>query len=158
MPATRRSRRSAAPSFRYAGQDHPLSVELPPRDDAADSLAVARERFHEKHERLYGFRRDDTPVELVRIQVSVIGRIERMQRASQRAGDRIVAEPKGARELYLDGAFRPCPTYDRVDLVPGATLAGPSVVEERGSTTYVPPDFELTIPGDGTMRITAGAP
>ena len=143
-----------AAELRYAGQDHPLSVELPPRGDAEDSLADARERFHEKHNRLYGFRRDDTPVELVRIQVSVIGRIERAAAAATGETAATSAEPKDMRPLYLDGEFRACPVYDRAQLSPGSTLDGPTVVEERGSTTYVPPDFGLTIPGDGTMRIT----
>ncbi|MGI9658521.1 MAG: hydantoinase/oxoprolinase family protein, partial [Gaiellaceae bacterium] len=143
--------------LRYAGQDHPLSVELPARGDSADALAAARERFHEKHDRLYGFRRSDTPVELVRIQVSVVGRIERHQAVATTDPPRAVAEPKGTRELYLEGAFRPCPTYDRAELSAGSALTGPAVVEERGSTTYVPPGFELTAPGDGTLRITGGA-
>jgi N-methylhydantoinase A/oxoprolinase/acetone carboxylase beta subunit len=33
----------------------------------------------------------------------------------------------------------------RKDLDPGYTLAGPAVVEERDSTTYVPPDFRAAV-------------
>ena len=144
--------------LRYAGQDHPLSVELPARGDSPDPLAVARERFHDKHERLYGFRRDDTPVELVRIQVSVIGRIERARAAEQTEAATTVAEPKGTRQLYFDDGFQDCPTYDRADMGAGAALEGPAVVEERGSTTYVPRGFALTMRSDGTMRIVCPRP
>ncbi len=140
--------------LRYAGQDHPLSVELPAGDQSDDSLARSRELFHEKHQRLYGFRRDDTPVELVRIQVSVVGRIDRARPSEADGAPPESVESKGTRELYLDGAFRECPIYDRSALGVGAGLQGPAVVEEPGSTTYIPAGFSLVIPGDGTMRVT----
>ena len=60
--------------LRYIGQDHWISVELP-RGQVDDPLAEALTAFHDKHERLYGFRREDTPVDLVRIQVAAIGRL-----------------------------------------------------------------------------------
>ena len=118
--------------LRYAGQDHPLSVELPARGTTDDALAVARAGFHEKHDRLYGFRRDDTPVELVRIQVSVIGRIGRPVPAAHDAGAAHDATPKEERQLYLDGEFRSCPIYNRDALAAGASLEGPAVVEGAG--------------------------
>ncbi len=147
-----------AAELRYAGQDHPLSVELPARGDSADSLSVAQERFHGKHDRLYGFRRDDTPVELVRIQVSVIGRIARPPLQERNGTHHAGVETKGARQLYLSGEFRECPIYDRGQFPAGAALVGPAVVEEPGSTTFVPPDFELVVPGDGTMQIACPVP
>lgn len=144
--------------LRYVGQDHPLSVELPARGGTDEVLSVAHERFHDKHERLYGFRRDDTQIELVRIQVSVIGRITR-PRLPELGGERGTgSEPKGARQLYLDGRFEECPIYDRGQLSPGGALAGPAVVEEPGSTAYVPPGFRLVMSQDGAMQITCPAP
>ena len=53
-------------------------------DAAATWWLVAQRLFHEKHRRLYGFERHDTPVELVRLQVSVIGRTPALRDAEQR--------------------------------------------------------------------------
>lgn len=122
--------------LRYVGQDHWISVELPPAPNG-DPLAEARRRFHEKHERLYGFRRDDTPVDLVRIQVAAVGRIPT---SSESAGPTGAPPPTPrTRRLYAGGQWLDGTFIDRSALVAGAKIQGPCVIEEPGSTTYVPP-------------------
>jgi N-methylhydantoinase A len=140
-----------AAELRYTGQDHPISVDLPPREEAGDVLEVAHARFHEKHERLYGFRRDDTPVEIVRVQLSVVGRLGQAP-ATYRGGTGSTS-PSATRRLYTAGQYRDCPVYDRESLTVDATLVGPTVVEEAGSTTYVPVGFQLRVGPDGTMHV-----
>jgi N-methylhydantoinase A len=140
--------------LRYIGQDHWISVELP-RGAVDDPLEEARRQFHEKHERLYGFRRDDIPVDLVRIQVASIGRLPAGALA---AGRRDAADvDRKTRKLFGGGTWHEATFVDRASLKPGEELVGPCVIEEPGSTTYVPPG--CTVRGDehGLLHIDVPA-
>ncbi|HEY4254404.1 MAG TPA: hydantoinase/oxoprolinase family protein, partial [Roseomonas sp.] len=59
------------------------------------------------------------------------------------AGD---AAPRGMRRVLFEGAgWRDCPVYDRYALAPGASFAGPALVEERESTCVVGPGSQVHI-------------
>ena len=142
--------------LRYAGQDHPLAVEL--EDEGGDLVARAQLLFHEKHRRLYGFQRDNTPMELVRLQVSVIGRTPGVaqQGVGLRTPDGTTAPaPRDSRQLYAGGRWVEASIHDRGDLSWGDAIGGPAVVEEGGSTTYVPEGWKLTVLEDLTLRLAA---
>jgi N-methylhydantoinase A len=144
--------------LRYAGQHHPLSIELPSSgDDSSAVLEAVDATFHEKHQRLYGFRRDDVAVELLRIQLSALGRIARVE--AQTHGMSLPQEPKpiGTRRLYVGAGSREAPVFRRSDLGIGSSLTGPCVVEEPTSTTYLPPEFELKVDGLGNLRVAVPA-
>jgi N-methylhydantoinase A len=137
--------------LRYAGQDHLLAVEVP-QNGGGDLVGKARELFQEKHERLYGFRRNDMPVDLVRIQVSVVGRMP--------AGAAFGAPANGStrraatRPVYAGGGWVDAEIHDRAALTQGVRVEGPAVIEERGSTTYVPPGFAAEVDPRGLLRIS----
>ena len=139
-----------AAELRYLGQDHLLAVEL--HGDASAPLTEATELFHEKHERLYGFRRDDVPVELVRLQLAVVGR--RGDIAAVTPGSRNGnAADASDRRLFAGGAWQDAISHDRSDLAPGAQVDGPCIIEEPGCTTYVPDGFSAAVDDLGLLRI-----
>ena len=142
---------------RYAGQHHPLSVEVSTSDgDSAGLLARAKAAFHEKHDRLYGFRRENVAVELLRIQVSTIGRVGRIDDRQTKRAERPATKhkPREIRRLYLGDEWCDAPVFRRSDLDVGSTLCGPCIVEEPSSTTYLPPEFGLEVDLDSNLRIT----
>ena len=140
--------------LRYVGQDHPLAVDLPASDsEGGTMLSVARRLFHEKHQRLYGFRRDNTPVEPVRIQLSAVGRNERSHVSVAHAGTPGRTKPKTHRSLFFGNAFHDVAIYERENLDPGFAVSGPCVVEESTSTTYVPPGSGLKVSEDGILHL-----
>ena len=153
--------------LRYVGQDHPLAVDLtdPPSGEEgqlADGnlVGLARQRFHEKHRRLYGFQRTDTPVELVRLQVSVIGRTRALAEPHERLrfpDQTTEPEPVERRPVHSGGRELDARIFARENLRPGHRLSGPSVIEEEGSTTYVPPDWTLTVLEDRTLHLAASS-
>jgi N-methylhydantoinase A len=145
--------------LRYAGQHHPLSVEIPnDRNRSPGIRARAHTAFQEQHLRLYGFSRDATPVELMRIQVSAIGRVRRVARAPAEAPRQTAAVPRELRRrLYLEDGHREAPVFRRGDLDVGFAVIGPCVVEEATSTTYVPPDCKLEVDGSGNLRVAVSA-
>jgi N-methylhydantoinase A len=143
-----------AAELRYLGQDHALSVDVPAAEQGeGDALSIARRLFHDKHDRLYGFRRDQAPVELVRIQVTAVARIRRHEQLDAVSGTHSRNEPKAVRKLFLDGAFREALVYERDQLAVGVSVSGPCVVEEPTSTTFVPSGCELEARKDGILYV-----
>src|SRR5439155_26834066 len=111
--------------------------------------------FHEQHHRLYGFRREDVPVELLRIQISALGRIARVDDRGTGPVSRTTPTAASTRRLYLGDDWCEAPVFRRGDLAVGATLTGPCVVEEATSTTYLPPQFDLEVDARRNLHITA---
>jgi len=129
---------------RYAGQNHELTVEVPPGAFDAAALTRAKENFHAAHREMYGYDSRDKLLELVTYRV----------RARLPTGLRefvapvLPARPGGprpaaTRKVYFDeaGGFVDCPVYERDVLRPGDALPGPAIVEQMDCTTVIPPDF-----------------
>ncbi len=57
-------------------------------------------------------------------------------------------------EVYLDDMAQPvaCPVYDREQLGPGATISGPALVQEHGTTTVMFPGDTCTVAALGRAR------
>ncbi len=147
-------RRSA--DLRYLGQRYEVNVPLPDRPLTTADLEPLRDRFNETYRRRYGREIPEVPVEVVTFRVNVMspsGRrgIPRWPRARGRA-------PLRARRAvhFADGWTRACPVYDRYALSPGTALGGPAVVEERESTTVVPPGARLHVDDALNLVITLG--
>jgi 5-oxoprolinase (ATP-hydrolysing)/N-methylhydantoinase A len=59
---------------------------------------------------------------------------------------------------FPDRGVADCPVFDRYALSPGVIMRGPAVVEERESTTVVPPRSRLRVDRDLNLVIgLAGA-
>ena len=48
--------------------------------------------------------------------------------------------PQRQRDVYIDGAWRQVPIYDRATFGDGTVITGPAVIEQFDSTIYVRPD------------------
>jgi N-methylhydantoinase A/oxoprolinase/acetone carboxylase beta subunit len=142
--------------LRYLGQRYEVNVPLPARPLVAKDVGFLRARFNELYRRRYGREIRDVPVEAVTFRVRVGSPAARhaMPRWPRPAGE---AGPRARRPVHLAGAWvRACPVYDRYALAPGAALRGPAVVEERESTTVVPPKATLRVDQDLNLVIALG--
>jgi N-methylhydantoinase A len=152
-----------AADLRYVGQSYELEVPLAERpDDAtakaerpdnatanaagwfeADSLA---ERFHAAHERTYGYRSPE-PVEMVTLRATAT--VERDVQHGEYAPT--VESERDHREVWFDGQPHQTTVLARRSLAPNETVTGPAVLEQRESTTLVPPGWRGTVQQDGTL-------
>jgi N-methylhydantoinase A len=130
---------------RYVGQGYELTVPVPlGRLDAA-ALARVRASFDDIYTARYGYANPDQPVEIVTWKLSAIGGAPRIALAkAARSGD---GSRKGVRQAYFPEArgYADTPVYDRYALTPGMSLTGPAIVEERESTTVLPPGVTATV-------------
>lgn len=140
--------------LRYYGQAYEVRVPAPagPLDEAW--RAEVLDRFHLAHRRLYGYGYRDDPrhaVEWVNLRVSGIGPITRPA-VGRRPYGTADPRPPGNREVFYDG-WGPAPIHRRADLAAGATVSGPAVIEEYGSTLPVHPGFTATADAFGNLEV-----
>jgi N-methylhydantoinase A len=140
---------------RYLGQGYELTVPVPPGRLDAGALATLRARFDEIYAARYGYASATEPVEVVTWNLSVIGGTPRVELAK-------AAPPTGrdARKATRPAYFPECsgyvdtPVYDRYALVAGRTITGPAIVEERESTTVLPPGATATVDAYANLLVT----
>ena len=136
--------------MRFAGQWFELGVPVP---SAPESLDEVERLFRAAHLERYQVDMD-RPVEFVNFRVSGRGRVHKPELVRARDGGR-EADPSSHREVYIDGELRELPVYERAALATGATISGPAVVEEFGSTTVVAPGFSCRAHELGALVLTA---
>ncbi|MDE0059600.1 MAG: hydantoinase/oxoprolinase family protein [Defluviicoccus sp.] len=150
-------RRELSPSLdlRYVGQTSEITVSLPGGPESlADGFGAVEERFHDLHERLYSYRVPGEPIELVSVRLRAVGRvarpplpeIESVAARPEPVGERTVLLPDGT-----DG--RAVPVYRRDRLAPGASWAGPAIVDEPSSTTLILEGMTATVDAYGNMIV-----
>ena len=131
---------------RYVGQGYEVAVPLPPGPLDAAALARVRASFDEIYAARYGYASPGEPVEVVTWKLSAIGGSPRitLAKAAARPGD---GARKGMRRAFFPETrgYADTPVYDRYALAPGASLSGPAIVEERESTTVIPPGVVATV-------------
>ena len=140
--------------MRYVGQSYELTIPLPDGELAARELNAIIDRFHQEHERTYGFKADDEPVEFVALRLSAIGRISRPRtRELSNSGEDLAAALKTSRSAYFadSGGLVDCRVYDRYKLQPDLEVQGPAIVEEVDSTTVIHPGYRAVVDKFGNL-------
>jgi N-methylhydantoinase A/oxoprolinase/acetone carboxylase beta subunit len=131
---------------RYAGQGYELTVPVPAGSLDARALARVRSSFDEIYAARYGYANPAEPVEIVTWKLSAVGASPHvsMPKAASGAGEHI---RKTVRQAYFPEScgYVDCPVYDRYRLGAGMTFTGPAIVEERESTTVLPPGVSATV-------------
>ena len=135
--------------LRYYGQGYDIPVEIP---DRGIDIQNVQELFHKTHERIYGFRRDDQPVELVTLWVSVTKEMGRLALgASEKSA--IPPSPVNSRRVYFSGQWFDTPVFRRDDLKYENAVRGPAVIEQLDSTTLIWPGQHGTVDGYNQLNL-----
>jgi N-methylhydantoinase A len=137
-----------AADMRYAGQGFEITAPVPEGPLGPEHLLRLTGAFREAYRLRYGDADADVPVHGVTWRVSASGPAPGIT-LQKLEGQRGSAESalKGTRRAYWPETtgYVPSPVYDRYRLTPGAEIAGPAIVEERESTTVVPPRCRATV-------------
>lgn len=127
-------------NMRYLGQDFDLSVQTMCGEIGPTQVAELIARFHRAHERAYGYASPDAPTQIVGLRVVAIGRVPRPEFGTlPDRGGSVEQARTGSRQVYFDGDYVDCPTYDRSRLAPGNALEGPAILDQMDATTVVLP-------------------
>jgi N-methylhydantoinase A len=143
---------------RYVGQGYELTVPVPAGRLDAAALARVRASFDEVYAARYGYAQPAEPVEVVTWKLSAIGGAPRvaLAKAATTPG---AGAAKGRRRAYFPeaGGWIDCPLYDRYLLAAGMQVAGPAIVEERESTSVLPPAALATVDEYANLIVEVGA-
>ncbi|MGZ3542721.1 MAG: hydantoinase/oxoprolinase family protein [Vulcanimicrobiaceae bacterium] len=121
---------------RYRGQSFEIDVEH------GDSLGTIVEHFHAKHERRYGYAVSEERVEFVNARLTAIGALPRIDARSRQDGS-ATAQPSAFRDVWSEGAYHSTPVYARERLLDDLMFAGPVLIEQYDTCTYIPPGWRV---------------
>jgi N-methylhydantoinase A/oxoprolinase/acetone carboxylase beta subunit len=143
---------------RYVGQGYELTVPVPAGPLDAAALACLRATFDDVYAARYGYAEPAEPVEVVTWKLSAIGGAPRVTLAKT-ATSPVGGGLKGRRRAYFPetGGWVECPVHDRDKLAAGLQIAGPAIVEERESTSVLPPGVVATVDEYASLIVKVGA-
>jgi N-methylhydantoinase A/oxoprolinase/acetone carboxylase beta subunit len=139
--------------IRYEGQG--FSTEVPIAAsilDNADTAALA-EAFHTRYRQLYGFGQTSVPAELVNVRLTVIGQRKRYDQRVAKAQRGRLVKPTSTRSVVFGGRRQIIPVYRRGELRPGAEIAGPCIVDQTDTTTFIAANWRAAVDGFANLRL-----
>jgi N-methylhydantoinase A len=151
---------SRAGDLRYVGQGYELRVPLPDGEITEETLPQAWKAFHATHAAEYGRAFEASPIEIVNIRVSGIGRVPKLRAMNAPAGGSLERAKVRVRPcLFRVGgkleSFE-TPFYRRSELPVEETFPGPAVILQTDSTTLVPPGATARVDWSGNIIIALG--
>jgi N-methylhydantoinase A len=134
--------------MRYAGQAFELTVTLPGTGIDVGQLVSD---FHGEHERTYGHRSDNDPVEIVNVRVT--GRLPSTAETFGHSAE-MGAEGSAERQVFFGERYGLCRTRiasrNQLSLSPAT---GPLILEDYDATCVVPPDWSAALDPFGSILI-----
>ncbi|MFQ5827884.1 MAG: hydantoinase/oxoprolinase family protein [Candidatus Methylomirabilia bacterium] len=144
---------------RYVGQGYELTVGVAAGPLGQVQMSRLRAAFDEAYAARYGYANPKEPVEVVNWKLSAIGSGPRLvlPKFERRGG--LAEALKQRRPAYFPetGGVVECAVFDRYRLSPGLELAGPAIVEERESTTILPPGARACVDDYGSLLAEVAA-
>jgi N-methylhydantoinase A len=140
--------------MRYLGQGHEITVAVPPGELAKADGATLQAAYDAEYRRLYKRTIPDADIEILSwgLTVSTVSELP-APTAMPRAGKSAV--PSGSRAVYdaeRDAAVA-VPLYRRGDLAAGATVAGPAIITEDQTSSFITAPFRAIIAENGNIVI-----
>jgi N-methylhydantoinase A len=149
-----------AADMRYVGQEHPVTVALPPEVFRRKSRDALKARFDEEHLQRYGTCAPEEAAEIVSLRATVTGAMKKppLERVARGGRTPAASARRGARRAYFAelGKTVATPEYSRDELKSGNRIEGPALVEEHASTTVVLPGDELRVDEYGNLVMEVG--
>jgi N-methylhydantoinase A len=125
-------------NLRYQGQSYELCI---PYEENFVEL------FHQVHEHNYGYRLQETPLELVSIQCSLKVKRPKQPLPRQKKAEKRTIKPLTEQSLYFEKTAARVPVFSRADMPTGLSLAGPALVVDNYTTILLPASFSLEVDG-----------
>lgn len=134
--------------LRYVKQYHEVNVEITRDEIEEGNLESIISKFHPEHNRLYGYSLEEegTPVELINMRVSCIGRTDKPRFVEEEYDSPSPARAfKRKREVYLPSIkdYEEVNVYDGFKLRYGNRIEGPAIIEQVNTTTFVSPEYSV---------------
>nr|WP_282961811.1 hydantoinase/oxoprolinase family protein [Plastoroseomonas hellenica] len=141
--------------MRYVGQGHEIAVALPARALTEADVKAIRAAYDAEYTRFYDRPVPGSDVEVLSFAVTVATRVADVSPAED-----VLAQPSPApirTQQVRDtrtGEVAPWSVFDRAQMPPGASVAGPCIVAEAETSTLVGPGWTCRVDGLGYLELT----
>ncbi|MDB5623355.1 MAG: methylhydantoinase, partial [Devosia sp.] len=146
--------------LRYVGQGYELKIAFPAGAVTEKGLNDTFEAFHRAHAAEYGHAFKASPIEIVNLRVSGIGRMPKIEKLRAPAGgslqEALVRTVPSVFRLGGELKTFDTPVYRRIALPVGEAFAGPAIILQKDSTTVMPPATSAVVDASGSIIITLG--
>jgi N-methylhydantoinase A len=144
--------------MRYVGQGYDVEAHVGTTILESGDRAAMREAFEHAYQTQYGRIEPEMAVEIVSWRVIVSGPRPKIDLVATQPVAANGDADKGERQVYFgpETGFVNARVYDRYHLVSGSSFKGPAIVEERESTTIVPPNASARI--DAALNLVIDLP
>jgi N-methylhydantoinase A len=151
-PAARRFIRQI--EARYKMQNYELSIPVQNGDFNAAILSQTIKSFHEEHEKNYGYRNENQPVQFVNFHLTAIGDREKPELNMQMKVCKADV-PATFRPVYFSNktGYVDCPIYNKDTLSENVQICGPAIIEQMDTTIVIMPHWTAYIDRTGTLRM-----
>jgi N-methylhydantoinase A len=142
--------------IRYVGQEFTLSVPVQLDQLRHADRAGIRTAFDKLYEHRYAHHSPEEPVEMVNIRLGAIGKRPKLKFPGLDAAG--LATTAAERPVYFSSAAKPlmAKIYRRETLSAGATISGPALIQEHGTTTVLFENDSCRVANTGELIITVG--
>jgi N-methylhydantoinase A len=126
----------------YLGQTHTVAVPLPldySEQGTGVNEALVRAAFETAYAAAFGRLLPGIPTRIVSLRVAAIGRRPKFDLSAFAPGRDASLDKaaKGARRVFIDGAWHEARVWSRLDLPAGAAIEAPAVLEQPDATIFI---------------------
>ncbi len=144
--------------LRYVKQYHEVNIEITRAQIEKVAIDAIANRFHQQHNSLYGYSLEEeaTPIELINLRLMCIGETIKPEIQTHKYED---VDPSRAlkkkRNVFLpmQRKFQEVDVFDGMELKFGNKIAGPAIIEQINTTTFVTPEYHLMVDRYGSYTM-----
>jgi N-methylhydantoinase A len=130
--------------LRYVGQSFELTVP-------AEDLRAMTASFHDAHERRFGYRMNEEPVETVSVRLTATKPVELPDLSDESSNQDAGSQ---TREANFDGDWVETPVVQRNSIGPSTKIEGPCIIEFAEATAVVRPGWSGAVDSTGTLVVS----
>jgi len=146
--------------LRYVGQGYELKIAFPAGEITEVGMTDTFAAFHRAHAAEYGHAFPQSPIEIVNLRVSGIGRMPKITKLKPPAGGSLTEAlvRTGPSVFRIEGVLQTfdTPVYHREKLPVGERFNGPAIILQKDSTTVMTPYCSAVVDISGSIIITLG--
>lgn len=146
---------------RYKGQSFDIEVNIPEEELTAAGLADLVRDFEDRHEQLYGVRKDPgDPIQVRAVRLAALGPLPRTRRVAEgenvrRPGDRSGRPARSRPALFaLAEGYSDVPVLSSRREVGPDGIAGPLLIDEYDTTIVIPPGWVVRSHASGAVYLS----
>jgi N-methylhydantoinase A len=138
--------------MRYHGQGHEIEIRLPDRALTQADVTVLQKAFELEYSRQFSRAVPGMTIEILNWAVDVSSEPSALRHVAATTAER-TATAMGVRRILCDvtGEWRDASMFDRLGLRPGDKIAGPALIIEPQTTTFVSADFAARVDAAGNI-------